>query len=84
MGEISIHLTMEQVLLLLTSISTLVTNLLEPFTDVYKRARNQLRLLYNVRKYLNTDAATKTLHIMILSILTYLCKDTERALDISQ
>ena len=41
------------------------------FEQVYKRASNRLRLLYSVRKYLNTDAAIKILNMMILPILTY-------------
>ena len=40
------------------------------FEQVYKHANNRLRLLYSVRKYINTDAATKIFN-MILSILTY-------------
>ena len=59
------------------------------FEQVYKPASNRLRLLYSVRKYLNTDAATKIFN-MILPILTYsgpvksTYTKTQRALNISQ
>ena len=41
------------------------------FTRAYKRASNRLRLLNNVRSYLNVNAATKIFNMMIIPILTY-------------
>jgi hypothetical protein len=41
------------------------------FTRAYKRASNRLRLLKNVRSYLNVDAATQIFNMMILPILSY-------------
>ena len=42
------------------------------FEIAYKRVSGRMRLLYGVRNYLTTDAATKIFHMMILPILTYL------------
>ena len=41
------------------------------FTRAYKRASNRLRLLNNVKSYLNVNAATKIFNMMIIPILTY-------------
>ena len=41
------------------------------FDRAYKRASSRLRLLKNVRSYLNTDSATKIYNMMILPLLTY-------------
>ena len=41
------------------------------FTRAYKRTSNRLRLLNNVRSYLNVNAATKIFNMMIIPILTY-------------
>ena len=51
----------------LDSTLTLNTN----FDRAYKRASSRMRLLQNVRNYLNTDAATKIYTMMILPIVTY-------------
>ena len=50
----------------LDSTLTLNTN----FDRAYKRTSNRMRLLQNVRNYLNTDAATKIYTMMILPIVT--------------
>ncbi len=46
---------------------TLNTN----FDRAYKRASSRMRLLQNVRNYMNTHTATKIYTMMILPILTY-------------
>ena len=49
--------------------STLTLN--SNFERAYKRASSHMRLLQNVRNYLNSHAATKIYTMMILPILTY-------------
>ena len=46
-------------------------NLNTNFNQAYKRASSRMRLLQNVKSYLNTHAATKIYTLMILPILTY-------------
>ncbi len=49
--------------------STLTLN--SNFERAYKRGSSRMRLLQNVRNYLNSHAATKIYTMMILPILTY-------------
>ena len=44
------------------------------FNRAYKRASNRLRLLKSVREYLDINAATKILNMMILPILSYMVR----------